>query len=167
MEHISRQPEAALPLPLFIFFKKKGIGYNFKFTELQACIGIEQMRKVPERVARKKAIWERYLQGLRDCPQVRLFKHNVEHTAPWFIDCCVQSKRELQAYLKSNDIGSRDMYPPINKQECYQQEGEHDVSNWVGREGLWLPSAVQLTDAEIDLICDHIKYFYNTFRGNN
>lgn len=30
------------------------IGYNFKFTELQACIGIEQMKKLPARVERKK-----------------------------------------------------------------------------------------------------------------
>ena len=32
------------------------IGYNFKFTELQACIGIEQMKKLPTRVERKKEI---------------------------------------------------------------------------------------------------------------
>ena len=33
------------------------IGYNFKFTDIQACIGIEQMKKLPYRIERKKEIW--------------------------------------------------------------------------------------------------------------
>src|SRR5262249_41646006 len=30
------------------------IGYNFKFTDLQACVGIEQMKKLDQRIERKK-----------------------------------------------------------------------------------------------------------------
>ena len=36
------------------------IGYNFKFTESQACVGIEQMKKLLGRVERKKELWEQY-----------------------------------------------------------------------------------------------------------
>ena len=41
------------------------IGYNFKFTELQACIGIEQMKKLPFRVERKKEILKIYKRLLK------------------------------------------------------------------------------------------------------
>ncbi len=137
------------------------IGYNFKFTELQAVVGVAQMKKLPERVERKKAIWRRYAEGLAPVQSsLRLFAHNLQHTVPWFIDSLVERRDELVAYLKSHQIGSRVMYPPINKQRAYQAVGEHPVSNQVGAQGLWLPSAVQLTDAQIDTITACIVAFY-------
>ena len=52
------------------------------------------------------------------------------------------------------------MYPPINKQKAYDIEGEHAVSNILGKKGLWLPSASQLSDDEIHRICSEIENFY-------
>ena len=43
------------------------IGFNFKFTELQAVIGIEQMKKLTWRVERKKDIYQRYQENQRQC----------------------------------------------------------------------------------------------------
>ncbi|MCY9804046.1 DegT/DnrJ/EryC1/StrS family aminotransferase [Vibrio scophthalmi] len=136
------------------------IGYNFKFTELQACIGIEQMKKLEWRVERKKEILRRYHSNLANVAEIRFFEQDLESTTPWFIDVMVESRDELQEYLKDKGIGTRIMYPPINKQVAYQVEGEHEVSNLVGLKGLWLPSAGQLTDSEIDRICNSIKEFY-------
>lgn len=136
------------------------IGYNFKFTELQACIGIEQMKKLPERTARKKAIWQRYRDNLTGQTGLRLFSHDIENTSPWFIDALANTREELAVHLKAAGIGTRVMYPPINKQLAYSEPGEHIVSNQIGQNGIWLPSAVQLTDSEIDFICESITKFY-------
>jgi perosamine synthetase len=136
------------------------IGYNFKFTELQACIGIEQMKKVPARAERKKAIWQRYADRLHDLDGFRLFAHDLNVTTPWFIDSLADRREDLILHLKNAGIGSRVMYPPINRQEAYQLPGEYPVSNEVGLKGLWLPSAVQLTNNEIDHIVDCILDFY-------
>ena len=65
------------------------------------------------------------------------------------------------AYLKTNKIGSRVMYPPINKQQAYNLDGEHSVSNLIGQKGLWLPSSSKLTDIQIDYICSKIILFYS------
>ena len=64
------------------------------------------------------------------------------------------------AFLKLNNIGSRTMYPPINKQQAYGIEGEHIVSNEIGISGLWLPSSSKLTNKQIDYICQKIIEFY-------
>ena len=56
------------------------IGYNFKFTELQACIGIEQMKKLPSRLLRKKEIFKRYKTNLSNSKNVSLFEHNLEYS---------------------------------------------------------------------------------------
>lgn len=136
------------------------VGYNFKFTELQACIGIEQMKKLAARVERKKEIWRRYATNLAGVPGIRLFEHDLQCTSPWFIDSIAEDREELVAYLKAAGIGARVMYPPINKQQAYELPGEHAISNLVGEKGLWLPSAVQLTDLDIDRICETIRALY-------
>jgi perosamine synthetase len=137
------------------------VGYNFKFTELQACIGIEQMKKLPARVERKKEIWRRYDKNLKGIPEIKLFDHDLERTSPWFIDSLAENRDGLIAHMKAAGIGTRIMYPPINKQVAYGVAGEYPISNLIGQIGLWLPSAVQLTDNEIDRICATIQDFYN------
>lgn len=136
------------------------IGYNFKFTELQACVGIEQMKKLSWRVARKKEIWRRYYDNLMGVRGIQLFQHDLRFTSPWFIDSLVEDRNSLSDYLKEYGIGTRFMYPPINKQLAYKLSGEYPNSNKIGEEGLWLPSAVQLKNSEIDYICSTIKSFY-------
>lgn len=137
------------------------MGYNFKFTELQACVGIEQMKKLPARVERKKAIYRRYRANLVGVPELSFFDQDLEWTTPWFVDVLVEERDALQGHLRVDGIGSRVMYPPINKQRAYQIAGDHPVSEMVGEKGLWLPSSAQLTDDEIDRVCRSVRTFYN------
>ena len=136
------------------------IGYNFKFTELQACVGLAQMRKLPERVLRKREIWRRYQEGLSGVKGLQLFAHDLSLCTPWFIDCLAQRRDELAVHLKARGIGSRTMYPPVHQQKAYALSGSHPVSEEIGRSGLWLPSMIQLSDAQIARICGEITAFY-------
>ena len=136
------------------------IGYNFKFTELQACVGLAQMGQLADRLVRKKAIWQRYAAGLAGIDGIALFAHDLALCAPWFIDCRASRRDALAAHLKAQGIGTRTMYPPIHQQAAYALPGHHPVAEAIGRDGLWLPSMVQLTDAQIDRICHAIAAFY-------
>jgi perosamine synthetase len=140
------------------------IGFNFKFTELQACIGIEQMKKLPWRVERKKEIYKLYKKLLSGVKEITFFEQDLVHTTPWFIDVLAQNRDKLMDYLKEQGIGTRVMYPPINKQKCYQYKGSFPVSDTVGEQGVWLPSYAQLTDDEIKLVCATIIKFYEKAR---
>lgn len=137
------------------------IGFNCKFTEMQAVVGVEQMKKLPWRVERKKEIYRRYVTSLSDISDIAFFQHNFAFTSPWFIDCIVEQREKLMEHLRSRNIGSRVMYPPINSQQAYSSPGSFPVSEWVGRKGLWLPSMSQLSDSEIDYICVCIREFYS------
>ena len=152
------------------------IGYNFKFTELQACVGIEQMKKLETRISRKKEIYRLYEKGLAGVGEISLFGQDLECSTPWFYDVLCERKNELQAFLKAQNIGTRVMYPPINKQEAYKAyfamadgglksanttlDDDFKISNLVGQKGLWLPSATQLTNEQIAYICEKIREFY-------
>jgi len=137
------------------------IGFNFKFTEMQAVIGNEQMKKLEWRVERKKQMYKLYRSLLKDVSYIKLFEQDLQFTTPWFIDILAERRDDLQSYLKEKNIGTRIMYPPINKQAAYNGVGEMEVSNVVGVNGLWLPSASQLTDEKIEFICNSIINFYN------
>jgi perosamine synthetase len=71
-----------------------------------------------------------------------------------------ERREALIAHLRATGIGSRVMYPPINAQHAYLRPGKYPVSERVGREGLWLPSASQLRDDEIAAVCASIRGFY-------
>ena len=66
----------------------------------------------------------------------------------------------LIQFLKDHNIGTRIMYPPINQQNAYAIQGSFPVSEFIGDNGLWLPSAAQLTDEEIFYISEKIIEFY-------
>lgn len=136
------------------------IGWNFKFTDMQAVVGNQQMKKLPWRVERKKEIYKRYQKKLAQVSQVSFFYQDLEYTTPWFIDILAYGREELCLHLKERGIGVRVMYPPIHRQKCYNEPGMHPVSQKVGKEGLWLPSSSQLKDADVDRVCNEIAAFY-------
>ena len=136
------------------------VGYNFKFTELQACIGLAQIQKLPDRLNRKKEIWKRYKNNLKGLKGINLFDHDLSLCTPWFIDSICENRDQLKKYLHECGIGSREMYPPINEQIAYSFPGDFPVSKKVGSSGLWLPSMIQLTDMQIDFICESIHKFF-------
>lgn len=137
------------------------IGYNFKFTEMQAVIGNEQMKKLAWRINRKKEIYSLYKTFLNGIIEIKFFDQDLENTTPWFIDILVENREELIDYLKNNGIGTRLMYPPINKQVAYNLPGSFPVSELIGNKGLWLPSSAQLSNDEISYISKQILSFYN------
>ena len=133
-------------------------GFNAKFTDLQAVVGLEQMKKLPARVVRKLAIGARYRAGLANIDGVAMF---AQDSTPWFYDVLARNRDGLAAHLASKGIGTRPMYPPIAHQKCYgSYDGSYPVAERVGRDGLWLPSSVQLTDDDVDLVCRTVKEFY-------
>ena len=135
------------------------IGWNFKFTDIQACVGLEQMKKLPFRVGRKREIHELYRTGLQRVPNVELFGVGPNQT-PWFIDIRCENREALREHLKAAGIGTRPMYPPVHQQKAYGWPGSYPVSERIGRDGLWLPSSSQLTNEEVETVCHAIAQFY-------
>jgi perosamine synthetase len=124
-------------------------GVNFKFTDLQAVIGIEQMKKLPWRVARKKGMFALYRLLLSYVDQVKFIPTNLDQTTPWFIDIIVPDAIKLQQYLAEREIDSRLFYTAL------RSGYPNAVQN-----GLWLPSSSFLTDENIRHVCDEIREFY-------
>lgn len=139
-------------------------GFNSKFTDLQAVIGIEQMKKLPWRVERKKEMFRLYRQMLEGVEGLTWIETDLEDVSPWFIDVLVEGGRrdDLQAFLKENGVGSRPFYPAIHSQPPYAHvNGDFRNSDSVSERGLWLPSSSFLTDDDVECVCSAVSRFFS------
>ena len=127
------------------------VGWNHKFTDIQATLGLVQMKKLPWRVDRMGKIWAAYRAGLQpsiaaghiqfgmpehDDVKARELKRGGAEAGwiPWFIDVFVRKgpaamrgntpfevRAALKAHLKGCGLGSREVYPPLHTQACYPE----------------------------------------------
>ena len=159
-----------------------GIGYNFKFTDLQAVIGIEQMKEIDLRIQRKKEIYARYEANLLGKVEfIEMLSTNLDQVVPWFVDIILKKgiyREDFILYLEQNGIGSRQFYPRVHYQAPYSDhevrigkrlpimkdhEGfdipVYEPAEDITHRGVWLPSSINLSMKEIEYICDVIKKF--------
>lgn len=135
-------------------------GWNFKFTDIQAVIGLEQMKKLPERIEKKRRFGKLYDDKLKNIKGVKQIFTNYEDTTPWFFDILCDKRAELIAYLKDKGIGTRPFYPALHSEPAYGYQGDFPNTEMVAQKGLWLPSSCKLTESDIDYVCDCIRKFY-------
>lgn len=150
-------------------FIHEEIGFNFSFTEMQAAIGIAQLRKLPDIIERKKAIHDRYVQelaGLEDftpCP----VDPRCEPVY-WFTSFLSFRTGELAEALQAKGIQTRRFFYPLHLQPCYRKDeairtrnhGKYPVSEDIFDRGLSLPSSYNLTSEQQDEVISAIREFY-------
>jgi perosamine synthetase len=133
-------------------------GINFKFTDIQAVIGIEQMKKLPMRVQQIRKMFDIYYNNLNTV--CKMIPPQNESWIPWFIDIYTDKRDELSNFLKNHNIQTRPTYPEINKTPMYYSDTILPISHYISTHGLFLPSHTLLTENDIEYICKIIKLFF-------
>jgi len=133
-------------------------GINLKFTDLQAVIGIEQMKKMDFRVKRMREIYDLYYNELKDI--VVMIAPLNDEWIPWFIDIYINQREKLINFLKKHKISTRVVYREINKTEMYYNKDIFINSNYVSTKGLFLPSYITINNEDILQVCKLIKLYY-------
>jgi len=136
------------------------LGYNFKFTDILAAVGVAQMKKLSWRLKRKKEMYKKYQEFLRDIKEVQFIETNLDEVSPWFIDIIVPDPIKLKIFLKNNGVGTREFYPAVHMTKPYKGNEKFPNSLWASTHGLWLPSSSFLSDSDIECVCSYIKKFY-------
>lgn len=139
------------------------IGYNFCFTDIQAAIGVAQLRKLPKILERKKEINGKYRELLADVNEVA-FTYIDERGTPghWFTSILVDDVEGLAKHLEKNGIETRRFFYPMHMQPPYKEKakGKFPASEWAYNHGLSLPSGVLLKDEQIETVAKKIREFY-------
>ena len=98
----------------------KFFGINLKFTDIQAVIGIEQMKKLDYRVKRMREIYDLYYENLKDI--VEMIPPLNDEWIPWFVDIYIDDRAKIIKYLEKHKIQTRPVYGEINKTNIYYSE---------------------------------------------
>ena len=72
---------------------------------------------------------------------------------PWSVDIYLKGTKKIKKILKENNILTRYVYPPLNSQKIYKNFKGLAVSNKYCKNGLWLPSSLDIKTKDIDKIC--------------
>jgi perosamine synthetase len=140
-------------------------GLNLKYTDIQAVIGIEQVKKLSQRVLHMQNMYKIYYDELKDYIDIR--EPTFDGWLPWFVDIYTEHRDELIEFLKNHNIQTRKTYPAINKTPMYFNEKIYENTNYVSDNGLFLPSHTLLNENEIYYICQIIKLFYHNLHKEN
>ncbi|MEW6037069.1 MAG: DegT/DnrJ/EryC1/StrS family aminotransferase [Pseudomonadota bacterium] len=144
-------------------FVHESVGYNFCFTDLQAAVGVAQLRKFDQIMAGKQRVFARYHANLDDLDVVTLVAPPPHvRSNYWFTNILVPDPAALGAYLQEQGIGNRRYFYPLHLQPCYADLGAAPCRNslWLYEHGLSLPSGSRLSDDDIDHVCEHVRRFF-------
>jgi len=149
-------------------YKHESIGYNFKFNDIAATIGIAQLKKLKIILNKKKFIDNFYRKNLDNLKQIR-FSSRIDGADPiyWFTAIQVKNKKEVQKFLNNKNIETRDFFYPMHLQKCFKNNNNvmkkysnFKVSLDLYKNGICLPSSVSLKKNDLIYIVNQIKNFY-------
>ena len=147
-------------------FKHDTIGYNFKFTEFQAAVGLAQMKKLKQRILKKKKLYKFYEECLHGINQIEFIDTDLKNTTIWSADILLKSqkqKEKLMAYLSKRNIETRIFFPSIHGLSPYKKsDSKFPVSTDISKRGLWLPSSPNLSQNELDSVVKNITNFFKS-----
>jgi perosamine synthetase len=145
-------------------FVHEELGWNYRLTNLQAALGLAQLERLEEFVARKRAMGRRYTELLANLPGVQLPLAATEYADNiyWVFGLVLNDDVPLDANeamrrLGRAGVGTRPFFWPMHEQPVFRRMGLfHDldlpVSSRLARRGFYLPSGVALSPEEVDRV---------------
>lgn len=150
------------------WYQHNEIGYNYRMSNILAGIGRGQLVHLQEHILLKKAIYQRYEEGLKGLP-VQMNPY-LECSEPNFwLSClliekgCAISPDNIRMKLAEYNVEARPIWKPMHLQPVFQGykyitlEDGMDVGTDIFQRGLCLPSDIKMTAEVQDVVIDIIK----------
>lgn len=142
------------------------IGYNSRLDSMQAAILRVKLARTEESIRARARHGAHYRERLSRIPGLR-FPSVLDGNKPvhYVFNILAPHRDALAAHLKEKGIGTAVYYPiPLHLQKCFAylgyKKGDFPVAERTCEEILALPIFPELTDDEVDCVCDEIAAFY-------
>ena len=148
-------------------------GYKYNMMDLQAAIGIHQLKRVEENWLRRDEIWHRYNESFRDLPfevpaPDELSTKHARHLYTILIDPTKSGKTRDQALslLHQENIGTGVHYTSLHLHPLYQKQfgyktGDFPFTEYVGERTLSLPLSAKLSDKDVDDVINAVRFVFS------
>jgi perosamine synthetase len=149
-------------------FHHEQLGFNFRLTNLQAALGVAQLERMDEIVARKRAIAAGYLERLDDIDGLQLpVEEEWARSVYWMVGAVLDESlefdaAEFSARLRGGGIETRPFFSGLHAQPALQRLGvfngeQYPVADGLARNGLYFPSGLALSDEQLDQVCTAVR----------
>lgn len=146
-------------------FRFTSVGYSYRITEIEAAIGLAQLKDLPAAIDRRKENAEylnKKLWPLLSHLTLPLTAWNATHS--WMVYPIVtyrDSKWPIMQHLQKAGIECREMMP-LTCQPCYDfREEDYPVAAWVNRHGFYVGCHDGLTTEHLDYVADTLKGYFD------
>jgi perosamine synthetase len=150
-------------------FVHEELGWNFRMTNLQAAVGLAQLERLDEFVARKRHSFARYMALLGDVEGIRLPVACTEYAenVNWVFGVVLDDDVRLDAAgaikrLADLGIGARPFFWPMHEQPVLRRMGlfageRYPEAERIARRGFYLPSGLALTEDQMVRVADAVR----------
>jgi len=144
------------------------LGYNYRLTNMQAAIGVAQIERMDEILARKRAMGRLYNELLADIGELALpAQESWARINYWMYAVLLSDTAELDAFqfataLRERGVETRPFFMGMHEQPVFHKQGLFNdlhlpVTERLYRRGLYLPSGVAITEDQIRAVVDAVK----------
>jgi len=149
------------------YYQQIDLGFNYRLTDLQAALGLSQMQRLDEFVAKRHVIAKRYDHLLADLPVVTPWQHPDSYSGLHLYVIRLKLKEmgrtHLQVFegLRAAGIGVNLHYIPVYTQPYYEglgfKQGHCPEAEQYYAEAISLPMYPGLTEAQQDKVVDELR----------
>ena len=154
-------------------FLHEDLGWNFRFSNIQAAIGVAQLERLDKNINRKREIGVRYLNNLKELSSVQLPQLNTDcaENIFWVFGVVLKDKTfpdavNIMDILKTKNLGTRPFFWPMHEQPVFHKMGlfqneSHPISENIARNGFYIPSGLAITNEQIDIVSDALLELFD------
>ena len=143
------------------------LGYNYRLDEMSAALGITQMRRLDELLAKREQVAAWYEARLSEIPGVEVpIVEPYTTRMSWFVYVVRFDPKidrdALAKHLEEKGVPARPYFLPIHLQPYMVErfgyrEGDFPVTEDLGRRGLALPFSGVMTEEQVEYVCQSIR----------
>jgi perosamine synthetase len=145
------------------FYEVATQGYRYHMSNINAAIGMAQLKKLPFFIKRKQSIVKAYNEQFSKIRGISLLNWNVDEVAPFsYIIRVLDNRRDLLIeFLKTRGVGSGVHYIPNHMQPFFAKYASWlPVTEAVWREIITLPLYVDMKENDVQKVIDSVNDFF-------
>lgn len=144
-------------------YKVVSPGYRYLMSNINAAIGLEQLKKFTAFKDRKHFIVRRYNDAFAEVPEINVIQLNLDETFPfsYVIRTSADHRDQLSAHLKQNEIDSAVQFTPNHLQPAFSTyRTDLPITDQLFSEILTIPLFYEMTDADVDKVIDATQGYF-------
>ena len=150
-------------------FNHEELGWNYRFTNMQAALGLNQLKRINQIVEKKREIGNYFYNNLKNNKNIIIQKPSIGYCQNiyWIFGIIIKDSnkkntQKIQKKLLSMGVQTRDFFWPMHKQKIYKKMGlfkgqKFPTAEYLANNGFYIPSGLGLKKSEMVKICKSIN----------